>query len=77
MTKAASKPSPTRPSVSERLKGVINSAAGAIMRAEGIELGLDAPDDVVGAKLKKEVKWLRHKLKLEAGQGTPKRIKSS
>ncbi|MCX5542104.1 hypothetical protein M3A49_21760 [Paraburkholderia sp. CNPSo 3076] len=65
MPKAASKPRPTQTSVSARLKDVIGSAAGAIMRAEGIDQVLDAPDEVVGAKLKKEVKWLRRKLSLD------------
>jgi hypothetical protein len=53
---------------------LIQSAAGAIFMSDGIEHVLALPDDILGAMLKKKIKWLRRRLKLD--KPAPKRSKS-
>jgi hypothetical protein len=48
----------------DRVQSVIGSAAGAITRAEGVELMLDESDAQVGRRLTEEVRLLRSELKL-------------
>jgi hypothetical protein len=57
---------PKRAPGGDRVQSVIGSAAGAIMRAEGVELMLDESDAEVGRRLKEEVRLLRSELKLVA-----------